>query len=155
MPQFTNDVYPTLPEQIAAMQEPGPEGPIYMVNLLKFKKHAEYTDGRPTELTGREAYALYGKEVAAILPQFEGELIFAADVTLLALGQVDDLWDEVAIARYPSRRHLVAMSMSDAWREAAVHREAGLAGQLNIETTMMQNFEQLQSAARGSAARED
>lgn len=29
------------------------------------------------------------------------------------------------------------MSMSEAWREASVRREAGLEGQLNIETTLM------------------
>lgn len=50
------------------------------------------------------------------------------------LGQTDELWDEVAIARYASRSDLVAMSSSEAWREIAVHRSAGLAGQLNIET---------------------
>jgi hypothetical protein len=40
----------------------------------------------------------------------------------------------VAIARYPSRAALFEMSTSDEWRSLAVHRAAGLAGQLNIET---------------------
>ena len=56
---------------------------------------------------------------------------------MLSLGKVDELWDEVAIACYPKRAALVAMSSSAAWRKAAVHREAGLAGQLNIETVLM------------------
>ena len=140
MPSFENHVYPKQPEQIAAMQQPGPEGPIYMVNLLKFKEVAEYPDGRDTDLTGREAYQLYGRAVAQIIQDFGGQVVFAADVSMLALGQVDELWDEVAIACYPSRKELVAMSMSDAWREASIHREAGLAGQLNIETTLMPGF---------------
>ena len=42
---------------------------------------------------------------------------------------------------------MVAMSMSEAWLEASVHREAGLAGQLNIETTMMPGFAAMQQAA--------
>ncbi len=134
MGTFVNEVMPSTPEQVAAMQEPGPEGPIYMVNLLKFKERAEYADGRETDLTGREAYGLYGQAVAGIIRDFDGEVFFAADVTFLSLGEVEELWDEIAIAKYPSRRHMVAMSMSEAWREAAVHREAGLAGQLNIET---------------------
>jgi hypothetical protein len=37
--------------------------PIAMVNLLKFKEKAEYEDGRDSDLTGEEAYAIYGKEV--------------------------------------------------------------------------------------------
>ena len=36
---------------------------IYMVNILKFKQKAEYEDGRETNLTGQEAYAIYAAEV--------------------------------------------------------------------------------------------
>ena len=122
---------------LPASEEPGPNGPIYMVNLLKFKDKAEYSDGRETELTGREAYQLYGRAVSEIIQDFGGHVVFAADVTMLSLGKVDELWDEVAIACYPKRAALVAMSSSAAWRKAAVHREAGLAGQLNIETVLM------------------
>jgi len=132
--EVVNEVMPTSRERIEDMMQPGPEGPIYMVNLLKFKERAEYEDGRPTELTGYEAYQLYGQGVAELLPRYGGELVFAADVTFLALGQVDELWDEVAIAKYPNRAALFEMSTSDEWRELAVHRTAGLAGQLNIET---------------------
>ncbi|MDE2691131.1 MAG: DUF1330 domain-containing protein [Acidobacteriota bacterium] len=141
MPTFENDVYPQDSEQIAAMQEPGPEGPIYMVNLLKFKEKAEYSDGRETDLTGREAYQIYGQAVSRIIQDFGGHIVFAADVTHLSLGRVDELWDEVAIACYPNRAALVAMSTSEPWRKAGVHREAGLAGQLNIETVLMPGFE--------------
>ena len=136
MPTFTNEVMPSQAEQIAAMQEDGPDGPIYMVNLLKFKERAEYADGRETDLSGREAYQIYGGRVAQIIRDYGGHVVFMADVTFLALGQVDELWDEVAIASYPNRRALLEMSMSAEWREAAVHRQAGLAGQLNIETVM-------------------
>lgn len=136
MGTFVNEVTPSSPEQIAAMQEEGPPGPIYMVNLLKFKEKAEYEDGRETDLSGREAYQLYGQAVGRIIQEYGGFICFAADVTHLSLGQVDDLWDEVAIACYPSRRQLLEMSMSTEWREAAVHRTAGLEGQLNIETVL-------------------
>jgi len=54
-----NAVTPT-PDQIKEMSEPGHDRPIYMVNLLKFKEKAEYEDGRETEMTGQEAYSLYG-----------------------------------------------------------------------------------------------
>ena len=130
-----NEVMPSTAEQIEGMQADGPEGPIFMVNLLKFKEKAEYEDGRETDLSGREAYNLYGAAVTDIIRDFGGEIVFFGDVTFLALGQVEELWEEVAIAKYPNRRALWDMSMSPAWQEAAVHRTAGLAGQLNIETT--------------------
>ncbi|MFN3609064.1 MAG: DUF1330 domain-containing protein [Hyphomonas sp.] len=107
-----------------------------MVNLLKFKERAEYEDGRDTELSGREAYMIYGRTVMDILPKFGGKAIFAGDVTFLSLGKADELWDEVAIGMYPQRGDMVRMSMSPEWQAAAVHRSAGLKGQLNIETVL-------------------
>lgn len=135
--EVVNEVMPTSPERLQEMMEPGPEGPIYMVNLLKFKDKAEYEDGRETDLTGRQAYQLYGAEVSQIIQDYGGSVFFAADVTFLSLGQVEELWDEVAIAMYPTRGDLLAMSSSEEWQAAAVHRTAGLAGQLNIETVAM------------------
>lgn len=132
--EVVNEVMPTDPERIDEMMQPGPDGPIYMVNLLKFKDQAEYEDGRETDLTGFEAYQLYGRAVSRIIRDYGGEIQFAANVTFLSLGQVEELWDEIAIAKYPNRGALLAMSSSPEWREAAVHRTAGLAGQLNIET---------------------
>ena len=121
-------------EQIKGFFEPGPEGPIYMVNLLKFKDIAEYEDGRETTLTGREAYELYEKGVAALLPQFGGFGAFFGDVERLMLGEVEELWDVVAIAVYPSRQAMLDMMQSDRMKDISQHRSAGLAGQLNIET---------------------
>lgn len=132
--EVVNEVMPTNPDRIKEMMAEGPDGPIYMINLLKFKEKAEYEDGRETDLTGYEAYQLYAKEVAKLLTEFGGKGIFAGDVTFLALGQVEDLWDEVAIAMYPKRADLLQMSSSKKWQEISVHRTAGLAGQLNIET---------------------
>jgi uncharacterized protein (DUF1330 family) len=129
-----NEVMPSDPARMKEMMADGPDGPIYMVNLLKFKEKAEYADGRETDLTGYEAYQIYAKAVGKLLPKFGGEGVFAGDVTFLALGQVEELWDEVAIAKYPSRADLFRMSTSPEWQEMAVHRAAGLAGQLNIET---------------------
>jgi uncharacterized protein (DUF1330 family) len=134
--EVINEVRPSQSSQIAGMAETGPEGPIFMLNLLKFKDKAEYEDGRETDLTGRQAYGLYGAAVAGILPDFGGRLFYISDVTFLSLGQVEDLWDEVAIAAYPDRGSLLRMSMSEEWQTASVHRAAGLAGQLNIETVM-------------------
>ncbi|MEM7140220.1 MAG: DUF1330 domain-containing protein [Actinomycetota bacterium] len=132
--QVTNQTWPTDPEQIAAMQEDGPEGPIYMVNLLTFKERAEYEDGRASDLSGEAAYQLYGAGVAGLIQQYGGEIVFFGSVTHLSLGKVDDLWDQVAIAKYPNRRALWDMTQSPAYGEIAVHRTAGLEGQLNIET---------------------
>ena len=135
--EVTNEVMPTSAERINEMLEPGPDGPIFMANLLKFKERAAYEDGRETDLTGRQAYEIYGRGVSRLLPTYGGKIVFAGDVTFLMLGQVEELWDEIAIAQYPNRGALVAMSSSEEWQALAVHRTAGLAGQLNIETVAL------------------
>ena len=134
--QIINQVFPSDPKQMEGLMQEGPVGPIFMVNLLKFKDKAEYEDSRNPEMSGREAYMIYGRAVTELLPKFGGRGIFAGDVTFLALGQVEELWDEVAIAMYPDRASMVRMSLSEEWREIAVHRSAGLKGQLNIETVL-------------------
>ena len=128
-----NSVTPTQ-EQMAGFLAPGPDGPINMVNLLKFKDKATYQDGRETELTGQEAYALYSRGVMKTLATVGGKLVFSGDVSRLMLGEVEDLWDTVAIAQYPSRAAMLDMMQLPEYQEISVHRSAGLAGQLNIET---------------------
>ena len=127
-----NAVAPT-PEQIRELTEDGHDQPIYMVNLLKFKEKAEYEDGRETEMTGQEAYSLYGAEVVAHLAKVGGKPVIGGQVTGLRLGQVEELWDTVAIAMYPNRKAMLTMIMNPEYQKSAEHRAAGLAGQLNIE----------------------
>jgi hypothetical protein len=132
--EVVNKVYPN-EEQIKGFLEPGAEGPICMVNLLKFKAKAEYEDGRESDLTGREAYELYEKGIKKLLEGIGGGIGFEADVKRLVLGEVEELWDVVALAVWPSRQAMFEVMQSPEMQEISVHRTAGLAGQLNIETT--------------------
>ena len=120
--------------------EPVSEGPICMVNLLKFKEKAEYEDGRDTDLTGREAYALYEEGVKKLLQEIGGGIGFEGDVERLALGEVEELWDVVGLAVWPSRGAMFEVMQSPDMQAISVHRSAGLAGQLNLETTGFQGL---------------
>ena len=108
--------------------------PIAMVNLLKFKEKAEYEDGRETDLSGKDAYMIYGLEVLGHLHKVGATSFFGGDVSRLMLGEVEDLWDMVAIAKYPSRKAMLQMMMDPEYQKSEAHRSAGLEGQLNIET---------------------
>jgi uncharacterized protein (DUF1330 family) len=113
----------------------GDDDPILMVNLLKFKDKAEYEDGRATNLTGREAYEIYVTETREHLADVGAELILGGEVNGLLLGEVEELWDAFGVARYPSRKAMIAMARNPAYIESEKHRAAGLAGQLNIEVS--------------------
>ncbi|HWU71988.1 MAG TPA: DUF1330 domain-containing protein [Sphingomonas sp.] len=128
-----NAVFPPA-EQAAAFFGGTEDGPFVMVNLLKFKERADYPDGSDAGLSGREAYARYGAGVQACLAAVGGKQIYAGAVTELMLGEVDEPWDMVALAQYPSRAAMMAMVQSPEYQAIEKHRVAGLAGQLNIRT---------------------
>ena len=131
--EVKNSVIPNK-EQMDKFLEGDIESPISMVNLLKFKEKAEYEDGRDTQMSGKEAYQIYAIEVQEHLKKVGAEMVFGGAVSRLMLGEVEDLWDSVAIARYPSRKAMLEMMMSSEYQESEKHRSAGLEGQLNIET---------------------
>ncbi|MEP0067952.1 DUF1330 domain-containing protein [Pyruvatibacter sp.] len=133
--KIENRVMPDKDQIEAMINDPGPDGPIVMVNLLKFREKAVYADGSNPEMTGREAYALYGAGVAPLVMKHGGRMIYAGPVSFLTLGRADEMWDQVALVEYPKRASLFEMSTSDAYQKISHHRDAGLEGQLNIETT--------------------
>ena len=126
-------------KQMEEFLEEGHDEPIFMVNLLMFKDRAEYPDKRESNLSGKEAFAIYSKEVVGHLEKVGGKPIFGSEVTRLMLGEVEDLWDQVAIAMYPNRKAMLKMISDPDYIKSAQHRVAGLAGQLNIETKIRNN----------------
>ena len=121
-------------EQANAFFGGAEDGPFVMVNLLKFKPRATYEDGSDAELTGAQAYARYGEAVRELVEGLGGRVRYSGQVTGLLLGEVEELWDMVALAEYPSLAAFRAMAMSPEMHAIEHHRKAGLAGQLNIRT---------------------
>ena len=121
-------------EQAKAFFSTEEDGPFVMVNLLKFKPFAEYEDGSEPHLTGEEAYGRYTAEVRKLLVSIGGKSLYSGAVTGILLGEVDELWDKVALAQYPSLAAMSEMMRSPGMQAIAHHRRAGLAGQLNIRT---------------------
>jgi hypothetical protein len=137
--KFENSVYSNREQMKGFFEENNDDQVIFMINLLKFKDKAEYKDGRETSLTGSEAYAIYGKIMEKHLKEIGGELIFKSKITRMTIGKVEELWDAVAIAKWPSKKLMGEnmMPSDPELLEGYQHREAGLAGQLNIESVDM------------------
>jgi hypothetical protein len=124
------------PDQAKAFFFGDHNGPMVMVNLLKFKDKAEYPDGSHPGMTGKQAYAVYGAAVMKCLELVGGKGIFSADVSGLMLGEVEELWDMVALAYYPSPQAMLQMVGLPEYQGIEIHRFAGLKGQLNIRTSV-------------------
>jgi uncharacterized protein (DUF1330 family) len=131
--QVENAVIPPMAQAMEFFGAPE-DGPFIMVNLLKFRDRAGYEDGSDAHLTGREAYARYGVEVTRLEEALGGSMQYSGDVTGLMIGEVEDLWDMVALVEYPSLAAFRDMALSPAMQAIEHHRKAGLAGQLNIKT---------------------
>jgi uncharacterized protein (DUF1330 family) len=133
--EVENAILPTS-KQRALLSEQGPYGPIYMINLIKYRDKAEYEDGRETNLSGKEAFQLYAHEADKMLREFNAEMIFVSNITELIMGDVEELWDEFTVVRYASRQDLLRLVRSTEWDHLNVHRAAGISGQLLIESVV-------------------
>lgn len=123
--------------QMAAFQGDAHDGPIIMINLLKFKERATYPDDAPEAaegLSGAEAYDRYAAALETFSTTEDVQLNPICPLTRARafIGE-DGAWDAALVVRYPSRRHFLAMINSDAYQTAHRHREAGLAHQVLIE----------------------
>lgn len=138
------------PEQLQALVEKKPEGSLYMLNLLKFRERAAYADGRETNLTGQEAYGIYGAAVREVIEGFGGEMLFGGLANVLLIGDGALEWDQVAIMRYPSFEHFSNMTQSEGYQEIHVHRDAGLDHQVLVNCL---DQEQAVAAIKAAAKR--
>lgn len=122
-------------DQFRALRDDPHDGPIIMVNLLKFHEKAHYPEGSPEaseNLTGEAAYARYEAGLGDFIAACGGEVIYNGKVARFYIGEGD--WDRVLIVRYPSRAAFVAMVTSPDYQIPHRHREAGLKHQDLMET---------------------
>lgn len=124
-----SSVTPT-PEQMTAMVERGPQGPIVMVNLLKYRDKAAYDADRSEAgegISGREAYQRYGMVAAMCLGEVGASIVWAGRQKLIFIGGDEQDWDEVICVRYPSRQAFLEMVARPDYLAGTYHRDAGLA----------------------------
>ncbi len=95
-----------------------------MVNLMRYREHAEYADGRETVLSGREADDQYTP--LGPLAAVGAEIVFVADVEDQFIGE-EPVWDRIAVVRYPTRASFIAMQERADFQRAHEHKEAGMA----------------------------
>lgn len=124
-----NHLYPTQ-SRVAALLADDSADPVVMLNLLKFREKAEYPDGRASDLSGREAYNLYGIAMQAIVENNGGRVMFGGDVASVVIGEVGEPWDTCVLVEYPSAAAFATLVTSPEVLEASIHRAAGLQGQL-------------------------
>lgn len=99
------------------------DGAFYMLNLIKYREHAVYRDGRETKLTGREADNLYSP--VEFLAKIGAEIAYVGAVEAQHDGS-EPKWEMVGIVKYPSRAKFVEMIADKKFQARSVHKDAGV-----------------------------
>ncbi len=115
--EINNDYFASL----FTREEPG--GPMWALNLMKYRDQADYTDGRESTISGQEADDEYAphEHLAAV----GSRLIMIAPVVHQLVGD-DWKWDRIAIAQYRDRMAIVEMNSNKEFQADEKHKEAGM-----------------------------
>lgn len=120
--------------QIRALVASSQEGPIAMVNLLRFREEALAPD---EGMSGAEAYGLYSQGVAPFLEAAGGRVLSAVSCSQSVIGPAEPEWHMAIIVEYPSRAEFLAMVGNADYQEVARHRTAALADSRLILSTRL------------------
>ena len=130
-------VSPTEAQLRALLQRPD-DGPVQMVNLLKFRDRASYPEGHPLAGdaggSGAEAYARYGAVASRKIVEYGGRFVLVATCDQVVIGEAP-AWDQTVVVEYPTRAAFVEMILDAEYQAAHPHRRAGLDRTVLIATT--------------------
>ena len=97
------------------------DGPVVMVNLLKFRSVAMGM----TE-SGAESYARYAKAVTGLIEDFGGRTLWRGKADQVLIGDSNQDWDMAVLVEYPTRRAFLEMVNLPEYQKIHEDREAGL-----------------------------
>ena len=113
------------PEQLAALAVDEAAGPVVMLNLVQYR--------RPN---GRDEYLTYSRGFIPLLKRCGGTILWAGDITGVALGDdATDAWDYAVLVQYPDRQAFVDVMTSAEYAAINPHRLAGLARHVILPVT--------------------
>ena len=126
-------------EQGAAFVSVDREGPVVMLNLLRFRAVADYREHPdlepPEPISGAEAYRRYVENTLPILSKVGSEILFRASGGAALIGPSDERWDLVVLVRHQSAQAFLGFAQDPAYLAGAGHRIAALADSRLIPLT--------------------
>jgi len=105
-------------------------GNVVMLNLLRFKKVADYSEFphlAPLEpITGAMAYQLYMEHTLPFLKKSGGEIMFYGEGGNFLIGPPDEHWDAVLLIRQQSTSSFIDFASNTEYTHGIGHRTAAL-----------------------------
>jgi uncharacterized protein (DUF1330 family) len=118
------NIEPT-PAQFELLASSQDDGPIVMLNLLRFKERAGGIDAADG-ISGVEAYARYGEGAVPFLKRVGGRILWSGTAEQSVIGPEAAEWDMVLVVEYPSRAAFLQMTSDPDYQAIHRHREAAL-----------------------------
>ena len=125
------DVYvdPT-DENGAALFKRQISGEVVMLNLLRFRSVADYTDfpnlAPAEDISGREAYQKYIEHTLPFLHESGGSIVYAGTGGDFLIGPVGKGWDMVLLIRQRSVDSFIAFATNQEYMKGIGHRVAAV-----------------------------
>ena len=108
-----------------------PEGPVVMLNLLRFREIADYGKhpelAPPSPISGEEAYARYAAHTLPLLRDAGSEVLFQGKGGPYLIGPADQTWDAVLLIRHRSAQDFLSFASNETYLAGIGHRTAALA----------------------------
>lgn len=105
-------------------------GEVVMLNLLRFRETADYTDHpdlAPDEpISGRAAYAKYAMHTLPLLEAAGGSLLYSGNGGDFLIGPGGKGWDRVLLVRHKSIEAFMSFASDRIYAMGAGHRTAAL-----------------------------
>ena len=118
-------ILPTEQQFNALMAMDDDMGPMHMINLLRFRDQADYSDHPDQKpCSGKEAYDRYGEAVIPILAELGARPAWMSDVALTFIAPEEERWDQCLIVQWNTVGDFKKLMASEDYHKVAFHRDA-------------------------------
>ena len=127
VPPETTYLDPT-DESVARLMSRGITGPITMLNLLRLRETADYSNfpelAPESPISGKEAYARYVEHTLPFLAETGGELLYLGEGGDYLIGPEGEGWDLAMLVKQNSIADFLSFAANEGYLEGLGHRTA-------------------------------
>lgn len=120
------------------------KGKVVMLNLLKFKQKADYTNLEQIkpklDISGEKAYELYMESTLPELKKAGSRIIYYGKSKDFLIGPESEKWDAVLILEHQSVIKFMEFAQNKDYLKTVGHRTAALDDSRLLPTTEMKNY---------------
>lgn len=120
------------------------KGKVVMLNLLKFRDKADYTNlehlDPGMEISGEEAYKLYMKHTLPTMKQAGSRLLYFGRSSAFLIGPDSENWDAVLLVEHESVAKFMEFAQDTTYLKTAGHRTAALEDSRLLPTTELKGL---------------